>query len=184
MASMLDRMIRAAKLDPSLYEEVEADTASMPQATGVVLLAAVAGGIGTIGEAGTPGFVVGTLLSLLGWYIWSFITYIVGTRLLPQPATQADLGQLLRTIGFASAPGVLRVLGVVPGVGQLALVVSALWSLAAMVVAVRQALDYDSTGRAIAVCLIGWLVQVLIIAIPFLVLGMFVAGSGGQVPAA
>jgi hypothetical protein len=62
--------------------------------------------------------------------------------------------------------------------------VSGLWSLAAMVVAVRQALDYDSTGRAIAVCVVGWLVQMLIIAIPFLVLGMFVAGSGGQVPAA
>lgn len=181
---MIDRMVRAAKLDPGVYEEVEADAGAMPQATAVVVLASLAGGIGTMGEAGAPGLVFGTLLSLLGWYLWSFITYFVGTRLLPQAGTQADLGQLLRTIGFASAPGLLRVLGVLPGIGQLAMAVSALWSLAAMVVAVRQALDYDSTGRAIAVCLVGWVVQVLIIVIPFLLLGMFVVGTAGEVPAA
>lgn len=181
---MLDRMIRAARLDRSLYEEVEADASSMSQATAVVVLASLAGGIGTMGEAGTPGLVFGTILSLIGWYVWSFITYLVGTRLLAQPTTQADLGQLLRTIGFASAPGLLRVFGLVPGIGQMVMAVSALWSLAAMVVAVRQALDYDSTGRAIAVCLVGWVVQILIIAIPFLLLGLFFAGSGGQAPAA
>ncbi|MDX2169014.1 MAG: YIP1 family protein [Deltaproteobacteria bacterium] len=180
MASMVDRMIRAAKLDASLYEEVEADTTAMGQATGVVLLSSLAGGIGSIGEMGAMGFVFGAVLSLVGWYVWSFITYWVGTRLLPQPTTEADLGQLLRTLGFASAPGLLRALGVIPGIGTLAAAVSALWSLAAMVVAVRQALDYDSTGRAIAVCIVGWIVQVLIILIPLLLLGLAVGSVATQ----
>jgi len=180
MASMVDRMIRAARLDASLYEEVEADTTSMGQATGVVLLASLAGGIGSIGEMGATGFVLGALFSLLGWYVWSLITYWVGTRLLPQPSTQADLGQLLRTIGFASSPGLLRALGVVPGIGPLVVAVSALWSLTAMVVAVRQALDYDSTGRAIAVCVIGWIVQLLIIVIPMVLLGFAIGAAGSQ----
>lgn len=176
MASMVDRMIRAAKLDASLYEEVEADKTALGQATGVVVLSSIAGGIGSVGEMGAMGFVLGAVFSLIGWYVWSFITYWVGTRLLPQPSTEADLGQMLRTLGFASSPGLLRAFGVVPGVGPLIAAVAAIWTLVAMVVAVRQALDYDSTGRAIAVCIVGWIVQVLIIVIPLLLLG-FAVGS-------
>ncbi len=182
MASMVDRMIRAAKLDASLYEEVEADPSTMGQATAVVLLASVAGGIGNIGEMGLVGFVLGAVLSLVGWYVWSFITYFIGTRLLPQPSTEADLGQLLRTLGFASAPGLLRAFGVIPGIGTIVLAISAIWTLVAMVVAVRQALDYDSTGRAVAVCVVGWIVQVLIVIVPLTLLAVFfgsMAGSGG-----
>lgn len=180
MASIVDRMIRAAKLDASLYEEVEADKTAMGQATGVVLLASLAGGIGSIGEMGAMGFVLGALFSLVGWYVWSFITYWVGTRLLPQPTTEADLGQLLRTLGFASAPGLLRAFGVIPGIGQLAVAISSIWTLAAMVIAVRQALDYDSTGRAIAVCVVGWIVQVLIILIPLMILGFAIGSVANQ----
>jgi hypothetical protein len=170
---MLERVIRAARLDASLYEEVEADPSSMGQATVVVVLASIAGGIGTAGIEGQPGFILGLVVNLIGWYIWAFITYLIGTRLLPQPATQADVGQLLRTLGFAAAPLLLRVFGVIPGIGPLIIMASAVWGLAAMIVAVRQALDYDSTGRAVLVCLIGWLVQILIIMIPFFVIGSF-----------
>jgi hypothetical protein len=170
---MLDRVIRAARLDASLYEEVEADPSSLGQATAVVVAASIAGGIGTAGIEGQPGFVLGLVLNLIGWYVWAFLTYLIGTRLLPQAATEADVGQLLRTLGFAAAPGLLRVLGVLPGVGALVMLATAVWSLAAMVVAVRQALDYDSTWRAVLVCMIGWVVQVLIIMIPFFVIGSF-----------
>jgi hypothetical protein len=184
MASIVDRMIRAARLDADLYEEVEADTTSMGQATTVVILASIAAGIGNLGNQGAIGFIVSMIVSLVAWYVWSFITYWVGTRLLPQPSTEADLGQLLRTIGFASSPGLLRAAGVVPGIGPLAMVVSALWSLAAMVVAVRQALDYDSTGRAIAVCIIGWVFQMMIILVPIVLLGfLFTDGSSNGVSA-
>ena len=187
MTSMADRMLRAARLDATLYEEVEADTSAMRQATLVVVLASVAGGIGTAGEFGGPsaiGFVVGAIVSLIGWYLWSLITYLVGTRLLPQPSTQADLGQLLRTLGFASSPGLVRALGIIPGVGPFALAVGMLWTLAAMVVAVRQALDYDSTGRAIAVCAIGWLVQVAVVLIPMMLLGFALGGAADSGAAA
>jgi len=180
---MLDRVIRAARLDASLYEEVEADPSSMGQAMTVVVLASIAGGIGTAGIEGQPGLVLGLILNLVGWYIWAFLTYFIGTRLLPQPSTEADIGQLLRTLGFAAAPGLLRVVGFVPVIGPVVIIITAFWSLATMVVAVRQALDYDSTPRAILVCVIGWVVQLLIIMIPFFVLGSF-SPSVDSAPAA
>jgi hypothetical protein len=180
---MLDRVIRAARLDASLYEEVEADPSSMGQAMTVVVLASIAGGIGTAGIEGQPGLVLGLILNLVGWYIWAFLTYFIGTRLLPQPSTEADIGQLLRTLGFAAAPGLLRVVGFVPVIGPLVMIITAFWSLATLVVAVRQALDYDSTPRAVLVCAIGWIVQLLIIMIPFFVIGSF-SPSVDSAPAA
>ncbi len=153
----------------------------MGQATMVVVLASIAGGIGTAGIEGQPGLIIGLILNLIGWYVWAFLTYFIGTRLLPQPSTEADVGQLLRTLGFAAAPGLLRVVGFLPFIGPLVIVISAFWSLATMVVAVRQALDYDSTLRAVAVCVIGWIVQLLIIMIPFFVIGSF---SPSNAPAA
>lgn len=186
MASIVERMLRAARLDASLYEEVEADTSATGQATLVVLLASIAGGIGAAGEFGSPGitgFLIGAVASLIGWYVWSLITYLVGTRLLPQPSTQADIGQLLRTLGFASAPGLVRIFGIIPGIGPFAMAVGLIWTLIAMIVAVRQALDYDSTLRAVLVCLIGWVVQVLIILVPLTLLGIAI-GTPGDQPAA
>ncbi len=85
---------------------------------------------------------------------------------------EADVGQLLRTIGFASSPGLLRILGIVPGMTGIVFIVCALWMLVAMVIAVRQALDYHGTGRAIAVCLIGWLVQGVILGLVLKLLGI------------
>jgi hypothetical protein len=173
MASIWDRMFRAAKLDVQLYEEVEADIGATTQATIVVVLAALAAGIGSLGSGGISGLFTGTVIALIGWLVWAFLTYFIGTRLLPEPQTNADYGQLLRTIGFASAPGVIRVLGIVPGLAPFLFLIGGIWMLVAMVVAVRQALDYKSTGRAVGVCLIGWLVQVviLILAGPLIGLG-------------
>jgi hypothetical protein len=95
-------------------------------------------------------------VSLLAWVCWAMLTYQIGVRLMPEPETRADVGELLRTIGFASAPGMLRVFGIVPGAAIPAFAVTAVWMLVAMIVAVRQALDYRSTARAVAVCLVGW----------------------------
>ena len=171
MASLTDRMIRAAKLDVNLYEEVEADKGAMGQAMGVVILSSVAAGIGTIGTTGIKGLVLGTLVALAGWFIWAFLTYFIGTRLLPEPQTKADYGELLRTIGFSSSPGVLRVLGIIPILGNILNFICGIWMLVAMVIAVRQALDYTSTWRAVGVCLIGWIVQLIIFAIFFWLAG-------------
>jgi hypothetical protein len=163
MANIQDRIIRAAKLDAQLYEEVEADRDATGQAMAVVVMSALAAGIGSLGSGGLLGIVGGTIVALVGWYIWAFLTYFIGTRLLPEPQTKADYGELLRTIGFASAPGLIRVFGFIPGLGAPLFLVAGIWMLVAMVIAVRQALDYTSTPRAVGVCLIGWLVQAVIL---------------------
>ncbi len=165
MASMVDRMVRAAKLDPQLYEEVEADKSALGQAMGVVVLASVAGGVGSGGLGGLSGFFIGTVGSLIGWFIWAGLTYLIGTRLLPEPETRADLGELLRTIGFSSSPGLVRVLGLIPGITGIVFLISGIWMLVAMIIAVRQALDYRSTLRAVGVCVIGWIVQVVVLVL-------------------
>jgi hypothetical protein len=161
--TFIERMLGAAKLDPRVYEEIEADRTATPQALAVVVLASVAGGI-SMGE-GVRGLVFGTVAGLVGWAIWAWLIYFIGSRWLPEPDTRADMGELLRTIGFATSPGILRVAGLVPLIGPIVFVVASVWTLAAVVVAVRQALDYRSTGRAIGVCLIGWLVQVAILVL-------------------
>jgi len=166
-------MIGAAKLDVHTYEEVEADQTAMGQSMGVVVLSSVAAGIGS-GE-GIVGLVVGSIAAMIGWFVWAFVTFLIGTKMLPEPQTEADVGQLLRTTGFSASPGLLRVLGVIPGLGTLAVTVANIWMLASMVVAVRQALDYTGTGRAVGVCLIGWLALVLIT----MVLGVVTIGALG-----
>jgi hypothetical protein len=170
MATIQDRMLRAAKLDVQLYEEVEHDEGATGQATIVVVLSALAAGIGSLGVGNLAGLVSTTLAALFGWYTWAFLTYYIGTRLLPEPQTEADYGQLLRTIGFASAPGLIRVVGIIPGLGLFVFAVAGVWMLIAMVIAVRQALDYTNTWRSVGVCVIGWVVQGVIIGVVF---GMF-----------
>jgi hypothetical protein len=171
MAQIYERMLRAARLEPKLYEEVEADKGAMGQAMAVVVLSAVAAGLGNFRESGgLSGIVAITVAALVGWFVWAFLTYFIGTRLLPGPETRADMGELLRTTGFSSSPGLIRVLGIVPGLTTPLFFVAALWMLVAMVIAVRQALDYASTGRAIAVCAIGWVVQALVLAVAVLAL--------------
>ena len=157
-------MIGAAKLDVHAYEEVEGDTRATGQAAGVVLLASLAGGIGSVGvgAGGLGSFVVGTVAALIGWITWAFVTYIIGTRLLPESQTRADHGELMRTLGFAQSPGLLRIFGILPGVGPLVLSLTQIWLLVAMVIAIRQALDYHSTFRAVGVCLVGWVLSTVI----------------------
>ena len=166
-----DRMIRAAKLDVNLYEEVEADKDTMRQAMGVVVLSSLAAGVGSISTLGLGGILLGTLAALGGWYIWAWLTYFIGTRFLAEPQTEADLGQLLRTTGFSSSPGLIRVLGIIPGLGTVVFAVASIWMLVAMVIAVRQALDYTSTFRAVGVCVIGWIIQTVIFVLLFSLLG-------------
>jgi hypothetical protein len=161
--TFVERMIGAAKLDAKVFEEVEADQTATPQALGVVVLASLAGGL-AVGD-GVRGLVVGTLAGLVGWVIWAWLIYVIGTRWLPEPDTKSDIGELLRVIGFATSPGILRVIGIVPFLAALVMAVTAVWTLVAVVVAVRQALDYRSTGRAVGVCLIGWIVQIVIFAL-------------------
>jgi hypothetical protein len=171
MAGFQDRIIRAAKLDVQLYEEVEADKGAMGQAMAVVILSSIAGGIGTPAGLGLGGILIGTIAALVAWYIWAFLTYLIGTKLLPEPQTKADVGELLRTIGFSSSPGFIRVLGIIPFLRGMVFLVAGVWMLVAMIIAVRQALDYQSTLRAVGVCIIGWIAQAAVLMLLFYFLG-------------
>jgi hypothetical protein len=167
MNTYTNRIIRAAKLDANLYEEVEADKGALGQAIGVVILSSIAAGLGSIGVAGISGILMGTISALIGWLIWAYLAYVIGTKLLPVPETKADYGELLRTTGFSSSPGLIRVLGIIPGLAGIVFLVAGIWMLVAMVIAVRQALDYQSTLRAVGVCIIGWIIQALVLGLFF-----------------
>ena len=164
---MLERMMGAARLDTRVYEEVEADTSRTPQAMMVVVLVAGATGIGAVGAGGLGGLISGVIFGLISWAVWACITYVIGTTLFRTPETKASWGQLARTTGFAQSPGVLRIFGFVPGIGPVIYIGASLWQLAAMVIAVRQALDYRSTWRALGVVVVGFVGLVIVQAIIF-----------------
>ena len=173
MATFIDRMIGAAIFDRRTYEEIEADRGATVQALGVVLLASLGAGLGWVGVEPERLWAIAvlTLVAIAGWITWALLTYAIGTRWFPEPQTRADPGELLRTLGFAQSPGVLRAFGLIAGLGPLVSGVTAVWTLATMVVAVRQALDYTSTLRALAVCATGWVLALGM----FLVIGIFFA---------
>ena len=161
----LSRMVRAAKLDVTLYEEVKRDRNAFAQAMGVVILSSLCAGVSGIAkeEGALALILLSTVGALVGWYLWALLTYFIGTRFLPEPQTRSDYGQLLRTIGFSSAPGILRIFGLIPGLTMVVFFLSFIWMLVAMVIAVRVALDYTSTLRALGVCAAGWLVQAILL---------------------
>ena len=161
-SQFINRMIRASKLDVTLYEEVEADKSATFQAALVVILSSLAAGVGAL-SLGASNFLMAPILSLISWYIWAYLIYFIGAKLFPEVNTKADHGQLLRTIGFSSAPGLIRIFGFTPELMSITFIGGGIWMFIAMIVAVRQALDYQSTWRAIGVVVIGFLVQAIVL---------------------
>ena len=179
--SVWSRMARAARLDISLYQEVEADTTANGQALTVVVLASLATGIGT-GIASLLGnhpirFLWGLLIglgtSIGGWLLWSLFAYWIGNAVFRGPKTDATYGQLLRTLGFANSAGIVRLFSFIPFVGGVVTFVASVWVLVAGVIAVREALDF-STWRAIGTCIVGWVAYMLLL----LLLSALVLGIG------
>ncbi len=165
----INRIFRAIKIDIDLYEEVEKDKSATIQAGGVVVLSSLAAGVGAL-QLGVSNFLVAPLISLLSWYVWAYVIYFVGVKLLPENNTKSNHGELLRTIGFSSAPGIIRIFGVTPDLMTVTFIGSAFWMLACMVVAVKSALDYNSLWRAFGVVVIAWLFQAFFL---FIVLVLF-----------
>ena len=160
--TLIGRMIRAARLDPRLYAEVEADVTATGQAASVVLIAAFAGGI-NFPNAPFAILFGGLLAALIGWLLFAYVIYLIGAKLLPEPDTKANFGALLRAMGFANAPGVVKLLGIVPELRAFVFFVAMVWVLVATVTAVRHALSYKSSWRAIGVCAIPLLASQLLI---------------------
>jgi hypothetical protein len=172
MASFGERVVGAMKLDPHAFEDVERDPTAIGQAVGVVVMSAVAAGIGSIYAGGLSGIVLAVIASLIGYLVWAAIVWLIGTKVMPDPATKADFPETFRVLGFAAAPGLLQVamiIGIIPFIGWLiAFLISILitiWMIAAMVVAVRQVLDYTTTGKAAIVVVIGFVAYLIIYAI-------------------
>ena len=158
MSTLANRIVGSARLNSQSYEEVETDPYANLQAVGVVLFSSLAAAIGT-GIRDTGSVVQLLIAAVVSWIVWVLLTLFIGTRLLPGNKTQADFGQVFRTTGFSTSPGILRALGVIPGIGWFIFAGATVWMLISFVVAVRQALDYTSTARAVAVCLLGWIIH-------------------------
>jgi hypothetical protein len=157
----LRRLVGAAMLDASTYEEVEAEPAATGQAFATVVLSGLAAGLGARGVEGSVATVLFVAsLAILSWSLWAVISFEIGARLMRRVETRSDVGELLRTLGFATAPGFVLVLGLAPEMRFPVFAMTAVWLLAAMTVAVRQALDFESTWPAVAVCALGWILVI------------------------
>ena len=160
--NLFNRIFRAIKIDVELYEEVERDKSATIQAGLVVVLSSMAAGVGAL-QLGASNFLLAPIFSLISWYVWAYIIYFVGVKLFPEKNTKSNHGELLRTIGFSSAPELIRVFGFTPDLMAVTFIGSAFWMLACMVVGVRAALDYKSLWRALGVVIVAWLFQAILL---------------------
>jgi hypothetical protein len=171
MADLTGRMIGAMQADVKTFGEIEADPNAMGQAITVIAIAGIASLIGNIFRGGIITGIVGLIASIVSYALFSFLVFLIGTKLMPEPTTKADFNETFRVIGFAASPGIFNVLAIVPFLGPLISLLVAIWSLVIGVIAVREVLDYSNTGRAIIVALIAgitcWIV-VFIVLLPLL----------------
>src|SRR6187549_322375 len=156
MADLKERMIGAMQADVKTFTEIEADTSAMGQAVTVIVIAGVASLIGNFFRSGVSAGIIGLIGSLLGYALFSLLVFLIGTKLMPEPATKADFNETFRVVGFAASPGVFNILAIIPFIGPLISLVVGIWSLVIAVIAVREVLDYSNTGRAIIVCIIAF----------------------------
>lgn len=181
---MIQRMIGAAFFNRQTYEEIEQDQGALGQAIAVVLFVTLCGIIGgavsgLFGDVSAVKIIVGAIgglvFGIIRWALWVTVMYWVGGRMLRTSDTQTSWGELGRVMGFAYTPGVLSVLVFIPGIGPLFPFIGFCWTLAAVIVAVRQAMDFESIGRAIGVVLlsavIGFIPWIIIKIIEWSVLG-------------
>ena len=156
-------MIRAARLDATIYEQIKTDKTALSQSMVVVVLSGVAGGLGnpSVSMPGPQNLAFAIICAFVSWLMWAWLIYLIGTKILPEPQTKTSVNELLRTIGFSSSPGILWVLGVFQPLAGIIGNVVGVWILCAIIIAVRQTLDYKSIGRAVGVCVIVWLIFIL-----------------------
>ena len=183
MASMVDRVMRAIKLDKDFYNEAEQDTSLDQEAMLVVIIVSLASGIGSLIQGMIAGdfgaallmAIVTIVIGIGGYYLWSYITLLVGTKFF---GGDADFGEMKRTLGYAHAPRLLGLLSFIPCVGWLFPLAGFVLSLVAAVVAIREAMDFD-TGKAVITAIIGWVIVLILSVIIGLVFGIGAAGVGG-----
>ena len=177
-----ERVVGALKLDANTFEDIERDPTAMGQAVGIIALAALASNLGQIWRLGFGVMLIGVCSSLVGYVLWSVVVWLAGTKLMPDPATKADFPETFRTIAFAAAPGLIGIVTIIPFLGWVLMLILTpvilIWSMAAMVVAVRSVLDYSETFKAVIVVLIGFVVYVVFwMTMAFLSFGAAIVGG-------
>ena len=158
MRNLKDRMLRAAQLDATLFEEVENDRAATAQALAVVGIVSVAIGFGSIDvgvDFSVDALIGGTVLGLAGWVVWAGITYGLATTILRGKRNEADFAAVVRSLAFAQSVGAFRFFGFVGQVGDLVIWVVFLWQFLAVVESARELFDYESNKRLFGVVLMG-----------------------------
>jgi hypothetical protein len=172
MASLSARMTGAMQADVKTFQEIEADPTAISQAVTVILIAGVASLIGNMFRIGIMHGVMMLVVNVIGYALWTLLVVLIGTKLMPEPATKADFNEGFRVIGFTASPGVFNILAIVPFLGPLISFVVWIWMVIVGVVAVREVLDYSNTGRAVIVCLISacicWIVSMFVL-VPLLI---------------
>jgi hypothetical protein len=158
-------MVGAMKADVKTFQEIEADQSAIGQAVTVIVIAGVAALVGNIFRAGIAVGIMSMCIQLVGYALFSILVVLIGTKLMPEPTTKADFQEAFRVIGFAASPGVFNVLAIIPFLGPLISLLIGIWMLVIGVIAVREVLDYTSTGRAIVVCLIAFIVYFVVISV-------------------
>ena len=175
---MLSRVLGVFRLDANTFEEIEHDQGATGQAALVVVIVALLGGLGSAALSavvagdfisGVLGFFATLIAVLVSWIIWSGVIYLVGTSLF---GGKADLGEMLRVVGFAYAP---QALSIVPCIGWF---LGIIWTIAALYVAVKQGLDIDG-GKAIGTILIGWVISLALYCCLWPIFGGFLGGLTG-----
>lgn len=166
--SIFQRMLGAALLKPATYEEVEADPNAIPQAALIVVVVAIAAGIGALSQ-GVTALILGIVIALAQWAVWAGLIMVIGTKVLPEKQTSSNWGELLRTLGFAQTPGLVRVLGIIPGIGGFFFFAASIWQLVAAIFAVKAALDFNSWLRTIIVVVLAWIPMAVLFALVYTV---------------
>jgi len=160
------RVVGALKLDANTFEDIERDPTAMGQAVGIIALAALASSLGNIWTGSIFAMVLAVVASLLGYLLWAVVVWLVGTRVMPEPQTHADFPEAFRVVAFAAAPGLLGVVSIIPFLGWILMLLLVpiiwIWSMIAMVVAVKAVLDYTDTFKAIVVVIIGFVAYLIV----------------------
>lgn len=176
MAVLWNRMVRAARLDTAFYKEMVEDPKAINHSRWVVVIYAMAAAMGTFGKAGGLAVNTSVIIILLGWYIWAFSIYFIGTRFLAESDTPRDRKAVMRAMGYAAVPGISRVFGFIPGLEMVVFIGGSIWMIAAGVIATKEALNYTSMARAVGVCILcgilSWLVQMMMWVMMFSALGI------------
>jgi len=167
MASLAERMTGAMKGDVNTFREIEADPSAVGQAVTVIIIAGVAALIGNVFRIGVMYGVMSLVVSVIGYALWALLVVLIGTKVMPEPATKADFQEGFRVIGFTAAPGVFNVLAIIPFLGPVISFAIWIWMVVIGVIAVREVLDYSNTARAVIVCLIAavicWIVSFFVL---------------------